>query len=414
MLAAYSTPNRTYYISFGIENFCTVYSYSSDYHVLEKVAIEDLSSDITCLEVEEENDLIYVSVETREVYILDPRQKFKAKQLSSTPILALAMQASANHLVFLLENRNIYIRELESKKKLESSMSKIVDLTLIKHLNLLVALNFKQEIFVLDLEQNKLLITVQLPRHINHILCSHYRPYILVFGDFGFVDIYLALTGDLINRIGPFNNIQRIFYDERSGTLCVMEKDLRVQVFKIKVKMEQLEQTKDSDLNFEFLSPNIFHSFYSKENYWVESKKKYKKVIDILIDLINKFQHNQDAGILRKLEKISESIKKEIDICSNSNLRLLLLKVCELKYQNGIGEVDYNIFFEDFSFCQSTKDKFDIIISCFALSKDKRFFAVGYYPSLVKIFLTAERRVIYTLSDVNFIFKRIKDQNFLP
>lgn len=72
-----------------------------------------------------------------------------------------------------------------------------------------------------DLNKSKLISTLQMPNHIKYIIASDYKPVLLVYGDSGFIEIYLALTGDLINRLGPFGLIEGVFFDEIKESIAV-------------------------------------------------------------------------------------------------------------------------------------------------------------------------------------------------
>jgi len=109
-------------------------------------------------------------------------------------------------------------------------MKRVQQLYLIQTLDLLILFNYKKEIVVYDLNKCETISTLQMPNFVKYIICSDYKPIFLVFGDSGFIEIFLALTGDLINRIGPFGPIEGVFLDENNKTLSVLNTNMKVTI----------------------------------------------------------------------------------------------------------------------------------------------------------------------------------------
>ena len=332
--------------------------------------------------------------------------KYKCRILTTVPRQAIKIEASSDFLIFLLENKNIFIRNLKTKKKLESSISGIADISLVKYLDLLIAINYKQEMLVFDINENKVIITVQLTENIKYLLSSDYKPFILAYGDSGFVDVYMALTGDLIDRIGPFYTINALFFDEDKKVLSILENDLKIRVIACNINITPNKNNlADNDdqysfiSGFDFLSPNIFHSFTKNRPKQEELKISNEIFTKNIVEIIKSYEYKPEDRMLTTLEKMTQQMKLDIDLTQNDIFFYLLHKVNRIKYEAGIKSLSYDMIIEEFSFCQNIDYKFDIIVKSFALSKDKRFFAVGCHPGIIKIYLTSQMRTLYSLSD---------------
>jgi hypothetical protein len=82
-----------------------------------------------------------------------------------------------------------------------------------------------------------------MPNQIRNIICSDYKPVILVYGETGFIEIYLTLTGDLINRIGPFGKIEAVFFDENKETIAIFNTNMKVTIMAIKLDISDDRDT---------------------------------------------------------------------------------------------------------------------------------------------------------------------------
>lgn len=109
-------------------------------------------------------------------------------------------------------------------------MKRVQQLHLIQNLDLLILLNYKKEVIVYDLNKCETISTLQMPNFVKYIICSDFKPIFLVYGDSGFIEIFLALTGDLINRLGPFGPIEGVFLDELNKTLAVLNTNMKVTI----------------------------------------------------------------------------------------------------------------------------------------------------------------------------------------
>lgn len=198
-----------------MENILIIYEYDNLEMKTKKLKNEDMHSEVSAISLDEESESIFISLENRKLF----RMKFsdmRSKKITQTPKALLQIEVSSRFVVMLHENHTIIVRDLERKEKLESlsKLRKLQLVKLIKNLDMLVTLNYKKEILVYDLNKQKLISTLQMPNHIKHVICSDFKPVLLVYGDSGFIEIFLALTGDLINRIGPFGLIEGVFFDE--------------------------------------------------------------------------------------------------------------------------------------------------------------------------------------------------------
>ena len=95
---------------------------------------------------------------------------------------------------------------------------------------MLILLNYKKEIIVYDLNKCETVSTLQMPNFVKYVICSDSKPIFLVYGDSGFIEIFLALTGDLINRIGPFGPIEGVYLDELNKTIAVLNTNMKVTI----------------------------------------------------------------------------------------------------------------------------------------------------------------------------------------
>ena len=173
----------------------------------------------------------------------------------------------------------------------------------------MVILNYKKEILVYDLHKSELLSTLQMPNHIKHIICSNYKPILLVYGDSGFIEIYLALTGDLINRIGPFGIIEGVFFDENRDSIAIFNANMKVTILNIKL---DISEDRDTILT-NVMRPVIVNTF-NHEVLPMEPDNESLAVVNSLKLVMTQYMRARRDRELKTLEKMAEEIKKDQNI----------------------------------------------------------------------------------------------------
>ena len=86
---------------------------------------------------------------------------------------------------------------------------------------------------------------------------------------------------------------------------------------------------------------------------------------------------SREVKHLISLEKTFEELKAKINLADHYDLLLLMRKVNLLKYKNGVRKLKFNMVYDEFSFCMHADSKFDNIVSCTSVSKNRRFLAVS-------------------------------------
>ena len=157
-----------------------------------------------------------------------------------------------------------------------------------------------------DLNKSKAISTLQMPNHIKHVICSDYKPVLLVYGDSGFIEIYLALTGDLINRIGPFGLIEGVFFDENKDSIAIFNQNMKVTVLNIKL---DIAEDRDTILT-NVMRPVIVNTF-NKEVLPMEPDNESLAVVNSLKLVMTQYMMGKRDSYLKTLEKMAEEIKKD-------------------------------------------------------------------------------------------------------
>jgi hypothetical protein len=145
-----------------------------------------------------------------------------------------------------------------------------------------------------------------MPNHIKHVICSNYKPVLLVYGDSGFIEIYLALTGDLINRIGPFGLIEGVFFDENKDSIAIFNQNMKVTILNIKL---DIADDRDTILT-NVMRPVIVQTF-NKEVLPMEPDNESLAVVNSLKLVMTQYMMGKRENYLKTLEKMAEEIKKD-------------------------------------------------------------------------------------------------------
>lgn len=244
---------------------------------------------------------------------------------------------------------------------------------------------------------------MQLPPTAQNIIASKYQPVVLVFAQSGYIDIYLTLTGNLVNRIGPFGNFKSLFFHELEKKLCIFHKNLKIYILNIKV---DFTETDKNNLGY-YCRPVIIHNFTSiaEKSPLTEEEINIIKSMKLMLKDYLKGRNLQAIG---GLEKLAEEVKSEIDLGRSKEFLTMMKVVCKSKYELGVENIGFNLIFEEFSLCNLVENKFDLLIQHAAISPDRRFFAVANIPGNLRIFSTTnDCKLIHLIADV--IFFRTKN-----
>ena len=390
------------YIIFGIENKCIIYKYEEDLIEINKLAIRDLFSNILHIESDRTAHQAHIILENKEMIKFEiDTLEFKFVTNSERSIEQL--QINSRFYCVLLDNKSLVIRSLETTKKMENvNATKIKQMQLIDVMNLLVLLNYKNELLAVDLIANKIIQKKQVAEDIQSVIASKFHPLVIIYGKRGFVQIVQVVDGEHITSIGPFTSISTCFYDEQKECLAVVSQGNNVKLFELSLKAMGRKK-----LPHPVFRPVIMHSFDSKElepTVAGERTEAYKKELK---DIVKAFMTTKEVKFLITLEKNFEQLKAKINIGESYEFLIMMRKVNMLKYKNGVKKISFNLVYEEFSYCDHLENKFNNIVSCTSVSSQKRFLALASMGGPLFIYSVSAVKLLYKITDVDSLRDRI-------
>lgn len=382
------------FIIFGIENKCIVYKYVEDLMEINKLKISDLLSNILRIESDRTSHQVHIILENREIWKFDT-ETLEFVMVTSTERNVEQVQINNRFFCVLYDNRSLVIRNLESKKKMENvNATKIKVIQLIDTMNILVILNYRNEMLAVELNSNKIIQKKQLSNSITNMISSKYHPLVIAYGHQGFIQIVQIVDGEVITTLGPFKSISICYYDEPHEILSVIEENNNVKIFRLSLK--QIGRKKQPDKVFR---PIVMHTFDNKElapSATVEQIRQYK---DELTHIVQEFMKSREVKHLITLEKNFEELKAKINICDHYDFLLMMRKVNQLKYKNGVKDIGFNMVYEEFSYCQKIENKFDNLIACSNVSSKQRFMAIASRGGPLLVYSLATMQLIHKFED---------------
>ena len=382
------------YIIFGIENKCIIYKYEEDLIEINKLAIRDLFSNILHIESDRTANQAHIILENKEMIKLElDTLEFKFVTNSERSIEQLQM--NSKFYCVLLDNKSLVIRSLETTKKMENvNATKIKQMQLIDLMNLLVLLNYKNELLAIDLLSNRIVQKKQVSEDVQSVIASKFHPLVIVYGSTGFIQIIQVVDGEIISLLGPFRDIFKCFYDEAKECLAVVSHDNNVKLFHLSLKIMGRKKEKHP-----VFRPVIMHSFDSNElepTVAGEKTDMYKKE---LMEIVHEFMSTKEVKFLIRLEKNFEMLKTKINLTENYEFLVMMRKVNMLKYKNGVKKIAFNLVYEEFSYCHHLENKFNNIVSCTAVSSQKRFMAFASQKGPLYVYSLSAIKLIFKISD---------------
>lgn len=382
------------FIIFGIENRCIVYKYEEDLMEPNRVKIQDLLSNILKIESDRTAHQAHIMLENRQVYMFD-FDTLKFSLISETERNLEQIQINKTFSCMLFDNRSLVIRNLDTKKKVESSgAAKVRQIQLIDFMNLLVLLNYKNQMVTIDLKTNKMINSKLLDTQITSLISSKFHPLVIAYGSQGFIQVLQAVHGEVITRLGPFKSIDVCHYDEPYEMLTVIEENKNVKMFKLSLKT--IGRIKEPHPIFK---PIVMHTFDNKELVPSATAEQIEQNKTELTNIVKAFMQTREVKHLITLEKNFEALKSRINICDHYDFLLMMRKVNQLKYKNGMKKIGFNLVYEEFSYCQQIEHKFDNIISCCAVSAKKRFLAVSSRGMPIHIYALSTLTRVHEIDD---------------
>lgn len=382
------------FIIFGIENKCIVYKYEEELMEINKVKISDLLSNILRIESDRTSHQVYIILENREIWRYDV-DTLDFVMVTTTERNVEQVQINNRFFCVLYDNRSLVIRNLESKKKMENvNATRIKVIQLIDLMNILVILNYRNEMIAVELTSNKIIQKRQLSNSITNMISSKFHPLVIAYGDQGLIQVVQVVDGEVITTLGPFKSIAICYYDEPHEILSVIEETNNIKIFRLSLK--QIGRKKQPDQVFR---PIVMHTFDNKELLPSASEEQIKQYKTELTHIVQEFMKSREVKHLITLEKNFEELKSKINICDHYDFLLMMRKVNQLKYKNGVKEIGFNLVYEEFSFCSKIENKFDNLISCSNVSSKKRFMAIASRGGPLMVYSLATMLLIHKFED---------------
>lgn len=382
------------FILFGIENKCIVYKYEENLMEVNKVKIVDLLSNILKIESDRTAHQTHIVLENRQIFKFD-LDSLQFSLVTDTERNVEQIQINKHFYCVLFDNRSLVIRNLETRKKMENmNATKIRQIQLIDLMNLLVLLNYKNQLITVDLTTNKIIQKKTLLTQVTSLISSKFHPLAIAYGNHGFIQIVQIVDGEVITTLGPFKSIDICHYDEAYEMLSVIEDNNNVKMFKLSLKT--IGNKKEPD---EIFKPIVMHTFDNKDLLPSASAEQIEQNKAELMEIVKAFMQTREVKHLITLEKNFETLKSRINICDHYDFLLMMRKVNQLKYKNGMKKVAFNMVYVEFSYCQLVENKFDNIISCCCVSSKKRFLAVSSRNSPIYIYSLATMTQIHEIDD---------------
>lgn len=388
--------DKSIILAFGIENRCLIYRYEEDLMELNKLKNDDRVSNIVKIVDDRTAHQAHLILENREIWKLElDTLQFKLVTLSERSVDQL--QINLKFFCLLFDNKSLVIRNLETKKKHESlNATKVKIIQLIDLMNLLVLVNYRNEMTTVELVSNKAVMKKQLGTEINSVIVSKFHPLAIVYGNFGFVRIIQVVDGEFITTIGPFSSISVCFYDEDIECLAVVTDENMVKLFRL--SMKEIGHKKPAH---NMLKPVIMHNFESEDKLNIQSTSTNEGHLKAeLSKIVKAFLRTKEVKELITLERNFENLKAKIDLSQHFDLLLMMRKVNQLKYKNGVDKISFNLVFEEFSYCQLIENKFDNIVSCAAISNHRRFMAISSRNGPIAVYSLATFVQLHLFKDV--------------
>lgn len=246
-----------------------------------------------------------------------------------------------------------------------------------------------------------------MPSDTVNIIASKFHPLIILHGTYGFVKVCQIVDGEFITGLGPFRHINECYYDEYSECLAIFGEQNNVKL--VKLSMKSIGRKKAIHKLFR---PVIMHNFENKDDLLASDFNRAEKDKEELKSTIKNFITNKEVKDLITLEKTLEGFKAKVDLSDNFDYLLMMRKVSQLKYKNGMKKIAYNLVYEDFNFCNNIDKKFDCILGGTCLSFNKRFVAISVLHSSLYIFHLPTMKILHTIDD-NLKFRAV-DMLFTP
>lgn len=385
------------YIIFGIENKAVVYKYLEELIEINKITVQDLFSNIVQIESDRTSHQAHLILENREMYKFDI-DSLKFEFVASTERTVDQIQINSRFVCIIFDNRSLIVRNIETSKKVENvNATKVKAIQLIDLMNLLVILNYKNEMLVVDLISNKVPKKKQMPTYVTSIICSKFHPLVIIYGHVGFINVVQVIDGEFITALGPFKCIQSCFYDEKAECLAVLGDQNNVKLFRLSLKTIGRQKVPHS-----VFRPVIIHTFDNRELQSLESSEQVSSMKSELIQIIKAFSTTKEVKHLITLEKNFEELKGRINLYEHYDFLLLMRKVNSMKYKNGVKEIEFNMVYEEFSFCHKIENKFNNIITKTSVSKNRRFMAISAREGPLYIYSLATLTLLQKIADVVF------------
>jgi len=266
---------------------------------------------------------------------------------------------------------------------------------LIDDMDMLVLINMKNELLVVNISENRLVKKMDMEGINPCIIVSRHHPLCIIYSIEGYVRIVHVINGEELFQIGPFLDIAVCYLDEEAGCLSVYSHKQELSMFII--PWRRLSSTQSPPISPQVESPEYY--------YPLTHPPTHPPTLPVsvpsrgLLSALREYMEDPDGHNLSLLEDMGERSKLSTHPSPMCADMFILKKISEIKYANGVRNIDYNLVMDGFSLQEVLPPRQDILVSCAVLGRGKRLFAVAVKGRGVVVYSLSTGQVLHTFDE---------------